>query len=507
MAGKTEADLLFEEAEKAADSKSEADRLFDEAVAKAAPDPTPEADSIDAGSPLDQALQAQSGDVVKVDTPTGPAQFDRQGRRVLTHDEAAQQQQSGNLGFKDWLLSGALSLASGGGPLMDEMRGAIKASSPSTFSAWLADKMGGASPQVAAPSPVDVYRSTRDSTRRDVATATEKASPKATVFGNTVPVLPVAGSALVGMAGGAPATLLGRLGLGAALGAGNAAAGSEADLTKGDVGGFARDVGSGAAFGAAGAGVAEIPGSIARAGAGLMNRGAAAQTAKDLLESANQASSARGVAGSAGTAVKRGIDYIDLVLANPNADPEVLALARKLNAMPEVQEARKRIALNALEQLPDNIAWQQQSAQEFKDLASTIPQRAASATQEALSSPYTAALLPRAQRFGTRAALGAAGHAFGDSTGGMVAAAPGTVQMALNMMRDPRLKFAVGRDVERAFSVPGNTSMMSVAGASAAQASQNAFQSLQQRLGLAPKSKEDASDLAFVTGQMAAQPR
>jgi hypothetical protein len=243
-----------------------------------------------------------------------------------------------------------------------------------------------------------------------------------------------------------------------------------------------------------------------RGGTNLMNRGAMRQTMNDTANASMEAASARGVAGSAGGTVQRGIEYVDAVLASPNDfTPQQVMLAQRLSSDPAVAEARRRVAENAMTQLRSNIAWQQQSAQEAGDLMSTIPQRAQAATDDALGNPYSTALLPRAQRFATRSAVGAAGVAVGDATGGAVAAAPGTVQMAINMMRDPRLQFAVGRDAARMaapFSSPATAAMT---GQAAVSAQKNAFQTLKERWGIDAKSKEELADEAFLQGQSGPQ--
>ncbi|HAM55951.1 MAG TPA: hypothetical protein DCQ64_11285, partial [Candidatus Rokubacteria bacterium] len=47
------------------------------------------------GSPLEKVLAEQKGDVVTVQTPTGPTQFTRDGSPFYSPDEAAQMGQAG----------------------------------------------------------------------------------------------------------------------------------------------------------------------------------------------------------------------------------------------------------------------------------------------------------------------------------------------------------------------------------------------------------------------------
>jgi hypothetical protein len=468
MAGKSEADALFDAAEDSADA------IFD-----AAPTTQPIADP---GSPLERALKEQPGDVVTVQTPTGPAQFTRGGQRFYGKDEAREMLDRQEPRFREDMLSKGLSLLAGGGPMIDEAKGALTAASTPSLLRNIRE----------GSSPLDTYSRVREDTIKTVDQADER-GPEASILGRKFKVLPVVGAALPAMAGGAPATLLSRLGLGAAVGSGQGFFGSRASLAKGEVADVVNDTVLGGGAGLAGAGVAEVPGAVMRGGASMMRRGAEQQAVADFLKSTQQAASARGVAGSAGGAVQRGIEYVDAVLANPSGfSPDEVLLAQRLSSDPAVQEARRRVAVNAMQQLRSNMSWQQQSAQEAGELMSTIPQRAAAATDEALASPYANALLPRAQRAGTRAALGAAGVAVADATGGAVAAAPGSVQMVLNMMRDPRLKFAVGRDVSRVaapFSQPAVNASLS--------------QSINERPApLRPSRDEDEQDAiqAFLSG-------
>jgi hypothetical protein len=400
------------------------------------------------GSPLDRALNEQTGDVVTVETPQGPAQFTRTGARFYGKNESKEMLDRQEPRFREEALSKGLSVLAGGGPMIDEMKGAVTAMSTPSLLRNIRE----------GSSPVDTFNRVADDTQRTVARADED-GPEGQVFGRKVKILPAVGAALPSLVGGMPATLGARLALGTFMGGEQGFFGSPGRVTKGEGAEVAGDTLTGAGAGLAGAGVAELPGAVVRGGTTLMQRGATRQAVQDLTNSAQQAASARGVSGSAGGAVQRGIEYVDAVLANPQGfSQEEALLAQRLNSDPTVQEARRRVAVNAMQQLRSNISWQQQTAQEAGDLMSSIPQRAQAATDEALASPYANALLPRAQRAATRGALGAAGVAIGDATGGAVAAAPGSVQMLLNMTRDPRLQFAAGRDIARAatpFAQPG----------------------------------------------------
>ncbi len=152
---------------------------------------------------------------------------------------------------KENVLKRAVSVLSGGGPLVDELSGV--AAAQGRLPAWavekLKEKLGGAK---AGAAPVDAYRQRRDEVRATVRDA-QREGPS--VAG--VPVLPVLGAIAPTLGTGLPATMAGRLALGTGLGAKQAAETSEADLTKGDVSGFYRDVDVGARMGAAGAALGE----------------------------------------------------------------------------------------------------------------------------------------------------------------------------------------------------------------------------------------------------------
>ena len=210
------------------------------------PDAEVEASGASPGSPMARALATQPGEVVTVTDPQEGdlGRFLRSGKRVMSPQEVeANAKSSMNVGG----MEGLLSFLSGGGPLLDEGKGALTA---------IGDRKPG-------EGFLDAYRRGRETARNDVSTATRNASPE--VAG--VPVLPVLGS----MAATAP---IGGAGSGAKLfGAGALSSGilgtgeSEQDLTQGEFGPFAADVGLRALTGGAGAVVgnklAQIPGQLA----------------------------------------------------------------------------------------------------------------------------------------------------------------------------------------------------------------------------------------------------
>lgn len=243
--------------------------------------------AIPPGSPLAKALATQKGDVVTVETPTGPAQFDRQGNRVASADEMAAQMDAGGAGLKQRMLEGALSVASGGGPLVDEFQGLKTALGRSAQTLMGND----------AVDPVTAYRQGRDDARRLVKSSTEAASPTVDVAGLSVPVLPAAGALLSAGPGGA--SVLPRLAAAAASGGLQALGSSEADLTKGDVQGVALDAATGAGLGLAGAGVGEALGAAVRPLARALRRESG--LAADVVSQAEKAAADKAARSAVGT--------------------------------------------------------------------------------------------------------------------------------------------------------------------------------------------------------------
>jgi hypothetical protein len=208
---------------------------------------------ISPGAPLARALAEQPGDIVTVNDPQegNLGRFTRSGQRLMDpQDVEANIKASMNLGGTEGLLS----FLSGGGPLLDEGAGAVNA-------------FAGRKP---GEGFLDAYRRGRDVARNDVATATREASPE--VMG--IPVLPMLGS----MAATAP---IGAAGTGAKLfGAGALSSGvlgageTEADLTRGELGPFAADVGlrslTGGVGALAGNAIGRIPGVLASKAASVM---------------------------------------------------------------------------------------------------------------------------------------------------------------------------------------------------------------------------------------------
>lgn len=371
----------------------------------------------DQGSPLDQALATQQGDVVTVQTPTGEARFDRQGRPVRTAEEQAAQMDSGGARLKERLLEGGLSTLSGGGPFLDELAGATKAFSLPE----LARKALGAYRGESVELPMDTYRRTRDSARRDVASATRNASPTVSVFGAKIPVLPAIGAAVPSMLAPLPAGVMGRILSSGAQGAEAAAGDSTADLTQGEGDQFARDVGQGAKWGLAGGAGAEGLSAPLRGFA--RGTGREADLARQAVLDATQAAkdkAVRSATGDLGRLVAtqgNSMESVMEVLRNPQwFTDEAVREAYAIAQSPEGKAQLSRAAINNISKLKGSFSAEPAvrdalggavSAASPEAVAGVVAQKTAlPAIAEDVGGKFMRSV-------GQRAALGAAGSALG----------------------------------------------------------------------------------------------
>lgn len=294
--------------------------------------------AIPPGSPLAKALATQKGDVVTVETPTGPAQFDRQGNRVASPEEMAAQMDAGGAGLKQRMLEGALSVASGGGPLVDEAQGVKSALKRSM--ATLAGKD--------AVDPLTAYRQGRDDARRLVKSATANASPTVSVMGVDVPVLPVLG--MVASSGPSAAGVVPRL-LASGFGAGLNAFGASEGNSPAEV---ATDTAAGGALGVGGAAVGEALGAVSRPLAKALRResGLAADVVKEAEKKAADKAvrSAVGTVGGHTAGVANTLGRLEEIARNPlglySADEVAAAVARLKE--PDMVALRQQMTQNLM---------------------------------------------------------------------------------------------------------------------------------------------------------------
>lgn len=445
------------EAEPVADWRAEAEPVE---VATGAP-----------GSPLDRALKDQVGEVVTVQTPTGPVRFDRQGRNVRTAEEQAQMMDGGGARLKERLLEGGLSTLSGGGQFLDELAGATKAFSLPE----LAQKVFGVAHGESVELPMDTYRRTRDSARRDVASATRNASPAVDVMGAKIPVLPAIGAAIPSMLAPLPAGVLGRILSSGAQGVEAAAGDSTADLTQGEGEQFASDVGQGAKWGLAGGAGAEVLAAPLRGFA--RGAGREADLARQAVLDATQAAkdkAVRSATGDLGRLVAtqgNSMESVMEVLRNPQwFTDDVVQKAYAIAQSPEGKTQLSRAALNNLTKLEGSFKAEPGVREALGSAtAAAAPDAVAEAVAQKTALPAIAEDVGGKfmRSVGQRAALGAAGSALGagvsyatgqdPKTGAGIGATAGflpqgVLQFARNQAQSPVVQYGANTMMQRLLS-------------------------------------------------------
>lgn len=386
-----------------------------EAPVKGMTDEEVEAQSVDnntgvPGSPLEKALKAQTGDVVTVETPTGPAKFTRSGARFYDGEDAQQMFDAGGARLKERALETGLSLLSGGGPLLDEGAG----------------YMAGVDRD--DPSGLKAYQRSRDSARRDVARATRHASPAVEMFGQKVPVLPLIGAAIPSLMAPNPAGVMGRIAATGAVGAEQAAGESEADLTKGEVTPFLRDTGAGLGTGLVAGGVSEAVTApmrlITRGAASRIGDAAAGQAARDVAQVEREVGHLQGVARAE---TQKGSRYTENVLRKANGlqvDPSTVTDPTQRRAISMLDEQAFKdladsVANNTMDDVPRQVSRIADAKRAASSAAATAAQDASDRTRDYFrQSTWGTQIQPRLTTLAENAALGGvAGGVTGGASG------------------------------------------------------------------------------------------
>lgn len=328
---------------------------------------------------------------------------------------------------------------------------------------------------------LDSYRGARDQMRRMDAAA-QKENPGSYLGGNML------GAVAVPVPGPGKASTLSRLakaGLSVAKGAGLGAVGglgaSGADLTTGDVGGAARDVGVGAGIGGAVGLGGELLGALSRKFGGKVAGAEAAALAKTTAEKEKQIASALGKYRSGVQSASRDLEVLTAA-AKDAAHPMHQEAAAFLNT-PEAEALMSQVTGNKLATAPDRISEMQSLKAAHEALLAGKDSAIQSGTAEALA-PTTAGkkLLKFLYNYGTRigpalggAALGfdhggAQGGVLGTALGGvlgMVAGHGGTA--AKNLYKSPGMQRALFSVLEKGAQLPayaaGQTALPAVAAA------------------------------------------
>jgi hypothetical protein len=376
----------------------------------------------EAGTPLAEALASQTGDVVTVETPGGPAQFDRQGRRVYSSEEAQQYVDAATAPLGEGISEAALSFLAGGGPLIDEMRG-----------------VGGAIRSIGTDKPMlDAYRDTRDETRNIVARATSRASPTVRVpqwvpkaGGVNVPVLPVAGALLPSMLSPLPATGLGRVFLAGEQGAQTAAEASTADLTRGEVADFGGEVGRGFGLGLAVGGVGEAVGAganaIARGAGSRIGDSVATRAAKDQAAVAAELASLRGQIGGESQKMSRLFENTQRAAGGGVApagqsivDPALQGRAVMALSDPAAKRLQEKVLERSLLDMPGQASTVERLEQELAAATARAPTEASRRTSDYFAqSAFETEVAPRLGRLAYNAAVGGGQGAIGGAALGV----------------------------------------------------------------------------------------
>ena len=464
------------------------------------------------GSPLEKALASQSGEMVTVETPTGPAMFDRQGRRVSTGAEYAAASAPDDAKFKDWLLGGATAFFGSGGKLIDELRGADAAVKTGM-------QVAGAGGNPIEPMRT-AYNQTRNETRKVVADQ-QAAHPIASVAGAVAPFL----------AAPSPATVGGRIVTGGASAAIDEVGGSTAD----DFTGLAKDVLMAGGGGMVLSGAAE--GLLAPLRWAARGASKEADAAADAFNASRQAKldqgvkSAAGLTGNIGTQQMNVAEHALQVLDNPQIyGPAKVAEAKAFIASPAGQRVLDRASSNAFARGPSLLNQEAAAQNALAQAIGAADPSAVKAGTQALVQPGAVASDVGGKfmsSVGQRAALslvgGAAGNFAADQLGmdrsmgtlggvGFGFATPGVLQFARNTFKSPAVQSAANRVASDVFSGAagvGSRGARSLEPGMAQEARQSAYAELMEKWGLRPESPDDASAKAFILMQteQGAQPK
>lgn len=348
--------------------------------------------------------------------------------------------------------SAALGAIQGLNPFEDEMAGVGGA---------LADKLLG-KPGTLAES----YRSHRDATRAGnaAAEAAHSTAYHGGEFGGALATMFVPGAGEVTAARGLGVATA----KGAAMGAFQGLGSSEADLTRGDVAGAAKDTGIGALVGGAAGAVGHGLGKAVewvgdRAAAGI--RGAEADAG--ALEWANAQKAyraARSAVGGEAAAGLNAVDQAEKIVANQSGHytPALVSEAGAWLATPEVAALRQRAAGNVLEagqnRLPGSLATAEAVFRQAQQRLT--PQAVEAGAADRLADPIGRQILPRVKNYAARAIPPIIGAAVGGPVGaalgfgaGAVMGNPGT--SLANALKSPAVRKMAWALVESGSSALG----------------------------------------------------
>lgn len=393
----------------------------------------------ESGSPLEKALAEQSGDVVTVQTPTGPAQFTRSGARFYGPEEAAQLQEVGGAKLKERALATVANTLGRGGLFGPQQAGLAAVTRP-----WL-DGPNGTRPDEGV---LEHYRRVRDATSRDLSNASRTADIRPQIMGRKVDILPALASAAPSLMAGGPAGIGGRLLLSTVLGAENAASSSDADLTRGEVLPFLGDTAKGGGFGLVTGGVAEGVTApmrlIARGAASRIGDSVATQAAKDTEAVAEELAKLKGQLGGESQKMSRMFENTQRAAGGGVApagqspiDPSLQGKALLALSDPSTVRLQEKVLNRTLGEMPGQTAVVERLESELAQKTANASAEAAKRTQDYFAKPvFQTEIAPRLGRLAYNAGTGAA-------TGSAAGAAMGLGSMFTGV-GDPLTAAAVG---------------------------------------------------------------
>lgn len=410
-------------------------------LAEAEAEAVDQPDAIDPASPLAKAAAEQTGDVLEIQTPTGPWRGTREGVPVLSADEA-----TGGIEpvMRQRVLQTVASLAQGGshglaGPVAGA--NAVK----DRLREYLGKKLTGEPTEPLG----DTYRRAAASTKASLDEATQAASP--TVRG--VPILPVLGD--VATSGPMAEGVMGRIGINAGL---------NAVRSAGEGGSALEGAGVGAALSLP---VEALGGVLGRVASGAAASKAAIRAAKEARYADEVAKELKVLGGTLGAETQKGSRMLENTTRgvsgvapspNPGINPELYQKAVNQLGEQSSVDLQSKILSRNLQELPGQQATIQRLEQELAQATTNAPSEVARRTADYFNTPAMTELAPKFERMGQRAALGAIGYGAGslydEATGstkgralgagmaGAMIAAPGMKQMLNNVVRSPRLQTA-----------------------------------------------------------------
>lgn len=364
----------------------------------------------DRGSPLEKAMREQSGDVVTVETPTGPAKFTRSGARFYDPSEAQQVMDGGGARLRERSIATLVNTLGKGGLFGPQQAGLMGVLSPK----------GGPNAARSNEGLMAHYARIRDRASKDLDGASRTSDLKVKVGNGEIDPLPLAASVLPSIVAPNPASWLARIAASGALGAEQAASSSPADLTKGQFAPFLRDTGRGLGTGLAAGGVVEGVTApmrlIAKGAASRIGDAAADQAARDAAAVEKEIASLRGQLGGESQKMSRMFENTQRAAGGGVApagaspiDPALQSKALLALSDPSTVRLQEKVLNRTLGEMPGQTAVVERLERELAQKAAGASQEAAKRTSDYFAKPvFATEIAPRLGRLAYNAGTGAA---------------------------------------------------------------------------------------------------